>query len=61
VHHLHGGGSTVDWGAAEVALPAHPGWRDVLTSRDWVGCERIPIGDLLADFPVAVLLGVSQS
>jgi len=43
-----------DWGDAELTLPGHPRWRDVLTGREWAGCERMPVSDLLADFPVAV-------
>jgi (1->4)-alpha-D-glucan 1-alpha-D-glucosylmutase len=59
-YRLYGAGPTPDWDAAELALPAHPVWRDVFTGRDWPGGERIPVSDLLADFPVAVLLGVAQ-
>ncbi len=61
VHRLYRNGANADWGATELTLPAHPGWRNVLTGREWVGCERIPVSDLLADFPVAVLMGISES
>ena len=61
VHGLYRDGATADWGATGLTLPDHPGWRDVLTGREWIGCERILVSDLLADFPVAVLMGVSQS
>ena len=60
VHRLYRDGADADWGTAELALPARPAWRDVFTGRDWVGCERIPVSDLLADFPVAVLVGVTR-
>jgi (1->4)-alpha-D-glucan 1-alpha-D-glucosylmutase len=59
VHGLYRDGSTADWGAAELVLPAQRAWRDVLTGREWRGRERIPVCDLLADFPVSVLLGVA--
>jgi (1->4)-alpha-D-glucan 1-alpha-D-glucosylmutase len=61
VHRLYRDGANAYWGATELTLPTHPGWRDVLTGREWAGCERIPVSDLLADFPVAVLMGISQS
>jgi len=57
VHRLYHGGSTAGWGTAELVMPAQPTWRDVLTGREWAGEERIPVCDLLADFPVTVLLG----
>jgi (1->4)-alpha-D-glucan 1-alpha-D-glucosylmutase len=59
VHRLHRGGLTAVWGAAELALPAHPAWRDAFTGRNWAGEERVPVSHLLADFPVAVLFGAA--
>jgi len=61
VYGLYGDGSAADWGAAELVLPAHRAWRDVLTGREWPGHERVRVSDLLADFPVSVLLGVAES
>jgi (1->4)-alpha-D-glucan 1-alpha-D-glucosylmutase len=61
VHGLHRGGAVADWGAAHLILPAHRAWRDVLTDREWPRRERIPVRDLLADFPVSVLLGVAKA
>ena len=60
VHGLYRGGATADWGATELTLPAQLAWRDVLTGREWPRSERIPVGDLLAAFPVSVLLGVAE-
>jgi (1->4)-alpha-D-glucan 1-alpha-D-glucosylmutase len=57
VYRLYRGGSTADWGDAELVMPSHPTWRDAFTGREWAGQERIHLCDLLADFPVAVLLG----
>ena len=61
VYGLYGDGSTANWGAAELILPSHVAWRDVLTGREWPGHGRVPVSDLLADFPVSVLLGVAES
>jgi (1->4)-alpha-D-glucan 1-alpha-D-glucosylmutase len=61
IYGLYRGGSTADWGAAELSLPAHQTWRDVLTGREWPRRERIPVSDLLADFPVSVLLGAAEA
>ena len=60
VYGLYGDSSTADWGAAGLVLPGHLAWRDVLTDREWPRPECIPVSDLLADFPVSVLLGVSE-
>ena len=59
VYGLYRKGATADWGDAEVVLPADRAWQDVLTDREWPGSERISVSDLLADFPVSVLLGVA--
>jgi (1->4)-alpha-D-glucan 1-alpha-D-glucosylmutase len=60
-HRLYRGGATADWGAAELVMPAHPAWHDAFTGRDWAGQERISVSDLLADFPIAVLIGGGKS
>lgn len=60
VHGLYRGGSTADWGAAELTLPADLAWRDVLTGGEWPRRDRIPVCELLADFPVSILLGVAE-
>jgi (1->4)-alpha-D-glucan 1-alpha-D-glucosylmutase len=54
---LYRGGPTADWGAAELALPSERTWQDVFTGRRLVRQKRVPVSDLLADFPVCVLIG----
>jgi (1->4)-alpha-D-glucan 1-alpha-D-glucosylmutase len=45
-----------DWGAAKLTLP--PGaWRDVFTGARLDGGVGVPVSRLLADFPVAALVG----
>ena len=56
VHQLYRGGDAPDWGDAAVAVPANGGWRNVFTSRRLGGAEQVAAAELLADFPVAVLL-----
>jgi len=46
-----------DWGTTAIALPDAGAWRAVLTGRALPGRECVRAGELLADFPVAVLLG----
>jgi len=60
VYGLYGDSYAADWGAAELVLPAQRAWRDVLTGHEWPPRDRIPLSDLLADFPVSVLLGVTE-
>jgi (1->4)-alpha-D-glucan 1-alpha-D-glucosylmutase len=55
VHALYRGGTTADWGAAEIVLPGHGAWRDLFTGRCLVLQERVRVSDLLAEFPVCVL------
>jgi (1->4)-alpha-D-glucan 1-alpha-D-glucosylmutase len=55
VYALYRGGTTADWGAAEIVLPALGAWRDVFTGRSLVLHERVRVSDLLAEFPVCVL------
>ena len=57
VYALYRGGTTADWGAAEIVFPAHGPWRDVFTGRSLVLQERVRVSDLLAEFPVCVLFG----
>jgi (1->4)-alpha-D-glucan 1-alpha-D-glucosylmutase len=54
---LYRGGPTADWGMAELALPSERTWQDVFTGRRLVRQIRVPVSDLLADFPVCVLIG----
>lgn len=60
VHGLYRGGSAANWDTTELILPGQRAWRDVFTGREWPRCGRILVSDLLADFPVAVLLGVAE-
>ncbi|MGH7030923.1 MAG: hypothetical protein ACREEZ_10900 [Stellaceae bacterium] len=61
VHQLHRGGEAAEWGAAEIALPPGDGWRDIFTRRRLDRCLRVPAAELLADFPVCVLIGDSAA
>ena len=54
---LYKEGGPADWGTTEIAFPDAGAWRDVLTGRTLPGRECVRAGELLADFPVAVLLG----
>jgi (1->4)-alpha-D-glucan 1-alpha-D-glucosylmutase len=54
---LYRGGTTADWGAAELVLPESGAWQDVFTGRRLAGQKRVPVSDLLVDFPVSVLIG----
>jgi (1->4)-alpha-D-glucan 1-alpha-D-glucosylmutase len=53
VHRLYRAGAA-DWSGTTLALPAGA-WRDVLTERGQEGGEAVPVVQLLAGFPVAVL------
>jgi (1->4)-alpha-D-glucan 1-alpha-D-glucosylmutase len=55
VHRLYRDGAA-DWGATSLALPAGS-WRDVLTGGVLDGGTGVPVSQLLADLPVAVLAG----
>jgi (1->4)-alpha-D-glucan 1-alpha-D-glucosylmutase len=64
VHQLYQGGQTAHWGATEITLPEHGGWQDVFTGRRVYGRDRVRASELLADFPVSVLIaepGVSEN
>jgi (1->4)-alpha-D-glucan 1-alpha-D-glucosylmutase len=53
---LLGEGGTIDWGDTAVELPEGDSWRDVLAQRPLGRRDgAIAAGDLLADFPVALL------
>jgi (1->4)-alpha-D-glucan 1-alpha-D-glucosylmutase len=60
VHQLYRGGQRAEWGATEIGLPSRDGWQDVFTGRrvDWH--NRARASDLLADFPVCVLIGAPE-
>jgi len=52
-------GRGIDWGDTVVRLPEARTWRDALAGRDLAPRDgQIAAGELLADFPVALLLGV---
>ena len=54
VYRLYDGGCSAKWGVTKIGLP--PGrWRDVFTRRWQDGGRSVLVGQLLADFPVAVL------
>jgi (1->4)-alpha-D-glucan 1-alpha-D-glucosylmutase len=57
VHQLYQGGQHAQWGETEIVLPPHRAWRDVFTSRRVEGLDRIRASEVLADFPVCVLVG----
>jgi (1->4)-alpha-D-glucan 1-alpha-D-glucosylmutase len=57
VHQLYRGGPAAHWGATEILLPPHGGWQDVLTGRRLDPQDRVRVSELLADFPVCVLIG----
>jgi len=61
VYALYCGGQTGDWGAAELVLPGHGAWRNLFTDRLLVLRERVRVSELLAGFPVCVLLSESSS
>jgi (1->4)-alpha-D-glucan 1-alpha-D-glucosylmutase len=44
------------WGETRLALPARARWRDVLTGRRWEAADTLPVGELLAALPVALLV-----
>jgi (1->4)-alpha-D-glucan 1-alpha-D-glucosylmutase len=56
VHQLYRGGQAAEWGATEIALPPRKGWRDVFTGRKYEAGDWIQAGEILADFPICVLI-----
>ena len=57
IHQLYRGGPAAHWGATELLLPPHGGWQDVFTGRRLDPQDRVRVSELLADFPVCVLIG----
>jgi (1->4)-alpha-D-glucan 1-alpha-D-glucosylmutase len=57
VYGLYRDGGPADWDATDIALPSSGPWRNVFTSDDLVGRERVGASDLFREFPVAVLIG----
>ena len=60
-HQLYGSGRAADWEETEIIAPIRGGWQDVFTGREMVGRERIRVSELLADFPISVLIGKTLS
>ncbi len=57
VQRLYRDGMPVDWGSTRVVLPSAPGsWRDVFADRSLELLERPHATEILADFPVGVLV-----
>jgi (1->4)-alpha-D-glucan 1-alpha-D-glucosylmutase len=56
VHQLHRGGHAAEWGATEISLPPRKGWQDVFTGRKYEAGDRIRADEILADFPICVLV-----
>ena len=54
---LYKDGGPPDWGATDIALPPAGSWRQVFTGHVRQGSERVRAAELLAEFPVAVLIG----
>jgi (1->4)-alpha-D-glucan 1-alpha-D-glucosylmutase len=52
---------TPEWGGTELALPQAAGWRNIFTGEDIPARDRLRAGELLRDFPTAVLLGQAAS
>jgi (1->4)-alpha-D-glucan 1-alpha-D-glucosylmutase len=61
VYQLYQGGRNADWGATEISLPPRRAWRDVFADRMVHGYDRIRASELLADFPVCVLVGTAEA
>jgi (1->4)-alpha-D-glucan 1-alpha-D-glucosylmutase len=57
VHQLYEGGYTDHWGETEIVLPPQGEWQNVFTGRRVDNQDRIRASELLADFPVCVLIG----
>ena len=55
VYRLHRGGDAPDWGDTALQLPEADRWEDVFTGRTYPA-DRVRASELLADFPVSVLL-----
>jgi (1->4)-alpha-D-glucan 1-alpha-D-glucosylmutase len=57
VHQLYRSGQPALWGTTEIIFPPREGWHDVFTGRRVEGQDRVLASELLAEFPVAVLIG----
>jgi (1->4)-alpha-D-glucan 1-alpha-D-glucosylmutase len=53
-------GGPAGFGAAEIALPAVVGWREVFSGTRIDARDRIRAGELFRQFPVAVLFGTAS-
>ncbi len=50
-------GMPIDWGSTQIVLPpTQAGWRELFTGRRLEPTERVAAAEILADFPVAVLV-----
>ena len=54
---LHRNNAGIDWADTSVSLPEDRAWRDALSGRALGTRTSVPIAELLADFPVALLIG----
>jgi (1->4)-alpha-D-glucan 1-alpha-D-glucosylmutase len=59
IYQLYQPGQRADWGTTEIGLPSRRGWQDVFTGRTLDGQDCVRAAELLADFPVCVLIGAS--
>jgi (1->4)-alpha-D-glucan 1-alpha-D-glucosylmutase len=59
VHQLHRGTPEAHWGTTEFVLPPCEAWQNVFTGRRLERRDRVRASELLADFPVCVLIGKS--
>jgi (1->4)-alpha-D-glucan 1-alpha-D-glucosylmutase len=57
VHQLHRGTPEAHWGTTELVLPPCEAWQNVFTGRRLERRDRVRASELLADFPVCVLIG----
>jgi (1->4)-alpha-D-glucan 1-alpha-D-glucosylmutase len=60
VHQVYRGGEHPNWGATEIDLPSISVWQEVFTGRKIQGQKRARAADLLAAFPVCVLIGGAE-
>ncbi|HJU16101.1 MAG TPA: malto-oligosyltrehalose synthase [Stellaceae bacterium] len=58
VYRLYQGGLAARWGDTVLVLPPQDCWREVFGARSFGPLDRIGAADLLAGFPVTVLLGL---
>ena len=56
VYRLHHGGDTADWGATELPLPGDGAWHNLFSGHTYPAGAPVHAADLLARFPVAVLV-----